>query len=245
MRKIVFIFVVVFNAPLAYGGLITTNTSNYCDNIEMAPSLQAVFEPNEYTCASGYYLPANHDGCEPCPTEHTCSGGTFTFDENNSQGISYNPTITSGYNYGCDQNVIWGFHTVFEPNSHDCLSGYYLPANIDECTICPANSACIGGTYSFNETTDQGIQSCANGTFAPTGSAVCYPHILHVGDSKVYLKSTKQTTPSLNIKIGNDVFYANMTTTRTRMSKDSSHYLHVKTADNIHYYVCDDTICPQ
>ena len=127
----------------------------------------------------------------------------------------------------------------------DCTAGYYLPANVNECAICPINSVCVGGNYPLSETIDQGIQSCANGTFAPTGSAVCYPHILHVGDSNVYLKSTKQTTPSLNIKIGNDVFYANMTTERTSMNKDSSHYLHVKTADNVHYYVCDDTTCPQ
>ena len=145
-------------------------------------------------------------------------------------------------------------YATYTPNSKvaceeisgiDCSSGYYLPANVNECTMCPINNVCSGGTYTFNENTDQGIQSCASGTFAPTGSAVCYPHILHVGDSNVYLKSTKQTTPSLNLRIGGDVFYANMITERTRMSKDSSHYLHIKTADNVHYYVCDDTTCPQ
>ncbi len=180
MRKIVFIFVVILNATFAYGGLITTNTSNYCDNIEMAPSLSAVFEANEYTCASGYYLPANHDGCEPCPTDHTCSGGTFTFDENNSQGISYNPTITSGYNYGCDQNVIWGFHTVFEPNTHICSSGYYLPANVDECTQCPAGNYCVGGTYSFNETINQGIEPCATGYSSDAGATSCTPNTIFI-----------------------------------------------------------------
>ena len=180
MRKIVFIFVVVFNAPLAYGGLITTNTPNYCDSIEIVPSLRAVFEPNEYTCSTGYYLPANHAGCEPCPSEHTCSGGTFAFDENNSQGISYNPTITSGYNYGCDQNVIWGFHTVFEPNSHECSSGYYLPANVDECTQCPAGNYCVGGTYSFNETINQGTEPCATGYSSDAGATSCTPNTIFI-----------------------------------------------------------------
>ena len=247
MRKKVVLFVLLIsNANIAWAEFFTQNTENICDFTNNTQYLEAVFELNRYTCASGYYLPANHIGCEPCPTSYTCAGGTFTFNENISQGLTYSGTpINADINDFCAINAPTYLLADFTPNEHTCLSGYYLPANVDECTICPTNSICSGGTYSFNETLAQGIQSCANGTFAPSGSAVCYPHILHVGDSIVYLKSTKQTTPSLNLRIGGDVFYANMTTERTRMSKDSSHYLHIKTADNVHYYVCDDTTCPQ
>ena len=243
MRKIVFVFIVVFNAPLAYADLITDNTSNYCDFISMQPNLSAVFEPNEYTCASGYYLPANHDGCEPCPSEHTCNGGTFTFDENKSQGITYGTIITSGYDYGCDPHLAFGFYTaVFEPNSHECSSGYYLPAGTDECIICPQNSYCSGGVFFFNETENQGINTCASGLFSPSGSSSDSQcgHKLHVGNDVVYLRSVKKTTPSLHVKIGNDIYYGNMTMIRTKMNTDLMRYFRIGD-----YYLCDDTTCPE
>ena len=244
MRKIIFVLLlIILNANFAFAEIVSQNTQNGCNFVDASTRLVAVFETNEYTCASGEFLPANTLGCVACPSGYTCDGGTFQFNEYFAQGIVYDHLATSNINYGCSYGVGGKMAAVFEPNSHECSSGYYLPANVDACTICPTNNICSGGTYSFNETTDQGIQSCASGTFAPTGSAVCYPHILHVGDSNVYLKSTKQTTPSLNFRIGNDIFYANMTTTRTRMNKDSTHYFHAQWADN-HYYICDDTTCP-
>ena len=136
---------------------------------------------------------------------------------------------------------------VFVPNQYTCSAGYYLPANTDACTECPQNNKCIGGTYSFNETAAQGIEPCpSSASHAPTGSAVCYPHILHVGENNIYLKSTKTTTPALNIDFDNDGIadlFANMTTTPTYMNKDSEHYLKI-IANGVLYYVCDDTICP-
>jgi hypothetical protein len=66
---------------------------------------------------------------------------------------------------------------------------------------------------------------------------------MHVGDDIIYLRSTKLTTPSLNIDINQDGvadFFANMTKTRTTMNKDSIHYFPVDW-DNNNYYVCDDT----
>lgn len=209
-----------------------TNVSKY----------HATYTPNSYTCNVGQYLPANSLGCVVCPNGFTCPGGTFNFNPNLFQGLIFETIPQTTMNNICAANFPTKLKAKYAPNSHDCSSGYYLPANIDECTLCPSGNACVGGTYSFNETLAQGIQNCANGTFAPSGSAVCYPHILHVGDSNVYLKSTKQTTPSLNIKIGNDVFYANMTTERTRMNKDSSRYFRARWGNN-DYYICDDTTC--
>ena len=107
------------------------------------------------------------------------------------------------------------------------------------CSQCPQNNKCIGGTYSFNETSDQGIEQCVNG-HAPVGSSICYEHILHIDNDVIYLKSTKLTTPSLNVGMDNGVFYANMTTTPTRMNNATEHYLKIE-YDNQIYYVCDDT----
>ena len=72
------------------------------------------------------------------------------------------------------------------------------------------------------------------------GSTVCYPHILHIGDDVVYLKSTKLTTPSLNIGMDDGIFYANMTTVPTPMNNATEHFLKIE-YDNQIYYVCDDT----
>ena len=244
-KKFVVLFVFVLIPYFVYAvEYYDDNETNTCDFSGSYTRISAYFVPTQYQCASGQYLPANVDGCNQCPTGAICSGGTYTFNATVPQGISHSAPIASDQNKLC--SILYKrMVAVFVPTQYQCAAGQYLPANAITCTNCPSGSACVGGTYTFNETTDQGIQSCANGTFAPSGSAVCYPHILHVGDSNVYLKSTKQTTPSLNLRIGNDIFYANMITERTRMNKDSSHYLHVKTADNIHYYVCDDTTCPQ
>lgn len=252
MKKPAVFLLALFCANFASADYITQNISDGCydDTIIIdndSADLFAIFTPNSHTCGVGYFLPANIDECRACGAEHTCTGGTYSFNENISQGITWTTPFKQSAEYGCakdmlniDNNDNSVLYAMFTPNEHTCSSGYYLPANIDECTICPANSYCVGGTYSFNETTDQGILSCPAGTFSPTGSTVCYQHILHVGDDNVYLRSTKLTTPSLNIQIGENIFYANMTMTPTYMNKDSSHYLHIL-YEGEDYYVCDDT----
>ncbi len=178
--------------------------------------LTAVFS---VTCNNGTYLPKNSSACTACLSGYECPGGVFEENIPEDQGLEEIPGV-------------------------NCSIGYYLPANANACSICPINNICSGGTYTPGAN-NQGITACASGTFAPTGSAVCYPHLFHVGNLGVmYMKSTKRTTPSFNARIGNDIFYINMTTTRTKMNKDSDHYFHVDWGDN-HYYVCDDTTCPQ
>lgn len=226
--------------------LLTSNVPNGCSTDTTV--FRATFSPNQYQCNAGYYVPANNDGCVICPEYYNCNGGTFVFNENIDQGNKYKEIITQNITNGCRTDFVRSTNNtaiirpVFTPNIHTCTPGYYLPANVDECRPCPINNKCIGGTYSFNETTPQGIEQCENGTFAPTGSTVCYPHILHIENNNIYLKQTKQTTPSLNIRVGNDIFYANMTTIETVMNKDSTQHLKVRYNDT-DYYVCDDTTC--
>lgn len=201
-----------------------------------------MYEQKEITCDSGYFLPADSLSCVTCPTGFSCSGGTFYTDPFRSQGFTINSILQENdyMNNACGRNFP-DFFAVYELNVHTCTQGYYLPANVDECTMCPQNNICPGGEYTFNETTNQGIESCPSGTpFAPMGSAVCYPHRLHIGDDVIYLKSTKLTTPSLNVGMDDGIFYANMTTTPTVMNSDTEHYLKMN-IDGVIYYVCDDT----
>jgi hypothetical protein len=67
--------------------------------------------------------------------------------------------------------------------------------------------------------------------------------ILHVGDSVIYLRSEKQTTPSLNVKIGNDIYYGNMTTNDIPMNINTERKLKIRFNDTA-YSVYDDTVQP-
>ena len=240
--KRVFISLTLITQPVfAY---YTETIPNQCGVI--GNDLYAIFEINNYTCPSGQFLPADALGCVSCPNGYTCNGGTFSYNATESQGIKYKTQFNESVSNACSSNFVHELVAIFEPIIYTCAPGYYLPAgnnwidDIEGCRICTQNNKCVGGTFTFNEITPQGIEQCANNTFAPTGSAVCYPHILHVGNDNIYLKQTKQTTPSLNIRVGNDIFYANMTTTRTVMTAGSSHYF--KTIyNNTEYYICDDT----
>ena len=240
MKKLCVLFLSLFFTQPLWAELITQNITGACD---VQRTFYADFSPNSYTCNTGYFLPANTLGCQICPAGFACAGGTFYFNESEQQGAIYNQNISANMNKLCATNSPNYFVADFTPNVHTCSPGYYLPMNVDECTICPANYLCVGGTYSFNETNDQGIEPCPENYYAPTGSdLVCYPHILHVGNDNVYLKETKTTVPALNIGIGNDVFYANMTTTQTPMNRDTTRQLKIEYDNNL-YYICDDTVC--
>ena len=127
-----------------------------------------------------------------------------------------------------------------------CNEGYYLPANATECTICPGDSYCGGGTYTFNETLAQGITACPTGDYAPAGMwepEQC-GRILHVGDGFVYLRSTKKTEHALNVDMDHDGiadYFGNMTTLDVPMSRGTQRKLKVRW-DNVTYSIYDDSV---
>ena len=234
MKKLLLLSLLIINPVYGY---YTSDIPNKCG---LMPEMFTVFTPIQYTCPAGEFLPAYTLGCKTCPADYTCNGGTYAFNDDIFQGaIKQSGYINNNLSNLCSTNAPHELFAVMTPNEHNCAPGYYLPSNVDSCTICPQNSYCVGGTFTFNETENQGIEQCTNER-APVGSSVCYEHILHIGDDVVYLKSTKLTTPSLNVGMGDGIFYANMTTVPTPMNNATEHYLKIE-YDGMLYYVCDDT----
>ena len=132
---------------------------------------------------------------------------------------------------------------IIVPSTISCELGYYLPAGATECAICPANSYCAGGEYEKSETTDSGILPCDSGLISPTGmwQAEQCGHALHIGDSVLYLRQTKQTEHALHIQHGNDIFYGNATTADVPMNINTNHRLKLQ-HNNVIYSIHDDTI---
>ena len=110
MKKLFLIFVFIFSTNAF--ALITEDIVNGCD---VQTRFMPVFQINSYECQSGYFLPADTLGCQPCPTGHTCSGGTFDYNPIQSQGIVYTRPITQNTTKSCSTNFGTTFVPIFEP----------------------------------------------------------------------------------------------------------------------------------
>ena len=241
----IFLTVFLLNANHAYAALVTDDTTNVCAFVNNLATANAMFERNEYVCDIGEYLPANTNICVSCPFENSCAGGTYTFNEYFAQGIIYNHNILSNTPYGCSE-LVQKMSAIFVPNQRTCNPGYYMPANTDGCVVCPVNSYCTGGTYTFNETVPQGIVACATGLQSPMGmweSDQC-GRVLHIDNDVIYLRATKKTTHAVHFDFNNDNvadYFANMTTVDVPMHAGSTHKLKVELGGQV-YFVYDDTV---
>lgn len=245
MKKIFILFLLMLSAN-ATAVEYSENVPNAC-GVNFPHYLQAIITLSQYTCQSGYFLPAYTEGCRACPSGYTCNGGTFTFNETEAQGLTKTENIhTQNEPNLCAVNIPHHLRAIFEPNQHTCNPGYYMPANTDGCVICPADSYCSGGTYTFNETTAQGITACATGLYAPTGmweSAQC-GRILHIGDEVVYLRTTKKTLHALHIDVDQDGiadYFGNVTTADVPMHAGTTRKLKLQFNGQV-YSIYDDTV---
>ena len=71
------------------------------------------------------------------------------------------------------------------------------------------------------------------------GMIVCctavHARVLHVGDDTMQLYETKNTTPALNVKIGDEMWYGNLTQCRRTINPTSDKYLRIQQADTDYY----------
>ena len=188
-----------------------------------------------YTCAAGYYLAANTNGaCSVCTAGNYCLGITNVYYSSNDQGLSACPT---GYTFGGT-----GLSAQNQCKA-SCGAGQCLPTANGQCTNAGAGNWSAGGLVAYGSTL--ACNACASGL-----TTIGYGHgadeaddcgrILHVGENHVYLRSGEKTHPSLHVKIGNTVFYGNMSTTMTNMSDGVNHKLKMK-YNNATYSVYDDS----
>ena len=113
MKRLYIIFVVLFSTNVF--AVYNDDIPNACGTTPNNKFI-AIFQINTYTCASGYFLPANTDGCRPCPSDHTCNGGTFEFNPTKSQGIIYNQ-LTQDSDDSCAVNISHKMVAKFQPNT--------------------------------------------------------------------------------------------------------------------------------
>ena len=163
------------------------------------------------SCQAGMYnapSPADGEGAYRC-----CTCPTNTYQEESGTYFSCTPcpagTVTIG-DTAADHNSIDDCIPM-ETEEISCNPGYYLPANSQQCTQCPKNSYCPGGTFTPT-TTDSGITQCPDNMYSPLGSdsADDCGRVLHIGEYILYLRTAKLTVPSLNVQIGNTIYYGDM-----------------------------------
>lgn len=79
--------------------------------------LYAIFTPKTITCDTDQFLPANSETCSNCPTGYTCTGGTFIFNEQKSQGIDFTQKISNSGNSVCSVNFPSELYATFRPKT--------------------------------------------------------------------------------------------------------------------------------
>ena len=94
-------FALIDNNVVGGCNVETLNTANNTTN------LIPVYAIKTFTCNTGYFLPANNtEGCEPCPSDYTCNGGTFDFNPYEAQGINQPTYISQSASNICSINLL-------------------------------------------------------------------------------------------------------------------------------------------
>jgi len=106
------------------------------------------------SCPAGEYLKAGEDTCSGCPEESYCPGFS-NFIYNGSEKGRFD------CNFGYTSSPRSSSSSQCYAKSIFCSAGKYLPQNSLNCSSCTFNSYCIGGTYSYSETTEQGKMLCS------------------------------------------------------------------------------------
>ncbi|MBP5707585.1 MAG: hypothetical protein J6W79_01150, partial [Alphaproteobacteria bacterium] len=181
------------------------------------------------TCLAGSYKSSNT--CPICATDKYSADGATSC---TSCLTNYHITGTARTDHDASSDC-----------KISCSGGYYLKtANDTSCTAVGAGKYAAASSIAHGSTGS--ATSCSTGLttigYGPgADEAGDCGRILHTGDGKLYLRSTKKTTKTFNVKVGDTTFYGNMSTTEKNMSDGVSKKLKVK--DNgTTYWVHDDSV---
>jgi len=183
------------------------------------------------TYTTGCKITSNNTACTGTAV---CATNTYS-DARASVCIACN--TTNGYkNIGTDKSA----HAGIASCKVYCSDGEYVPVAGDGCVDVGVGYWGVGGGVAQNATLAR--NACASGLTTigfglGANEAGDCGRVLNVGDEKIYLRSTKKTTPSLNISINGDVFYGNMSTT------DGGSSLRINSGGTV-YSVYDDSNPP-
>ena len=162
--------------------------------------LDSQFQDGTLIIESGLYPLRNM--CTICTGNTYSAGGTATSCTSCNRDYTISGTALTNHDSASDCKIT-------------CSGGEYVPTAGDGCVNVGVGYWGAGGTVS--QTSTLGRNACASG-LTTIGSGLGADEagdcgrVLNVGDEKIYLRSTKKTTPSLNISINGDVFYGNMST---------------------------------
>ncbi len=151
MKHLLFVFLLLPISAFA-DDLIMSNVPNGCSaDLKTNTYLRPNFVRSQYLCNSGEYLPANTDHCEICSDIYNCNGGTYTFNENENQGIdSIKTHIDRNITGGCKAlfikpiNNVANITATYEPNT--------ITINWDDGTNTVQNTCTYGGAITLPPT---------------------------------------------------------------------------------------------
>ncbi len=184
-----------------------------------------------------------------CPADHFCPGHTYEYIDADTFFVDLvslgagiyecpvNATSDSG-STSCHCADGYMLNTDTGMCTAECGAGFYLPTNANACIEVGA------GYYSPNGDSER--YKCPD-YLTTTGSGIGADEYsdcgrtLHIGNETLRMRSVRKTTPSLNVKIGNAVYYGDMTLVPTNINANTTKKLRVKYG-NVEQYVHDTTI---
>ncbi len=200
-----------------------------------------------WTGNPGYYF--NGSSMAKCDAGNYCAGFTVTSAPTNGVGQTVCGTNTysdagaitctacdTAHGYGNSGSTAANHNSVASCRV-TCAGGQYVASASAGCVNVGAGYWGAGGTVAQNATLAR--TACASGLTTigygrGADEAADCGRILHAGDRQIYLRSDKKTTPSLNVKIDDAVYYGNMT------AGALDGYLIIKDGD-VTYRVHDDS----